>query len=192
MTVLIPPRLIRHRPVARMAQCHAVCALAGGGGARREVIEVLATQATKARLKLDVACGGDGVPTRICIKGVLTDTGAIPSASIVETLFYCEAAAGLPVNVPDCIHASLNADGSRGAIVMRDVIAAGGRFCNALEPFTPGAAGDGLDQLARLHIASQPGSAAFGFGWARSFIDQISRQPIIPHDALQALLFALL
>ena len=132
--------------------------------------------------------GGEGVPTHICIKGVLTDTGAAPSASIVETLFYRDAAADLPVNVPDCIHASLNADASRGVIVMRDVIAAGGRFCTALEAFTPDEAADGLDQLARLHVASQPGSVAFGFGWARSFLDQISKQPIIPHDALQALL----
>lgn len=153
-----------------------------------EVVEVLATQATKARLKLNVEGGGEAVPTEICIKGVLTDTGAMPSASIVETLFYREAAAGLPVTVPDCIHASLNADGSRGVIVMRDVIVAGGRFSTALEAFTPDEAADGLDQLARLHIASQPGSAAFGFGWARSFLDQISKQPIIPHDALQALL----
>ena len=40
----------------------------------------------------------------------------------------------------------------------------------------------------QLHLASQPGSPAFGFGWARSFLDQISKQPIIPEAALQALL----
>ena len=153
-----------------------------------EVVEVLATQATKARLKLTVSGGGEHVPTRICIKGVLTDTGAVPSASIVETLFYREAAASLPVRVPGCIHASLNADASRGVIVMHDVIAAGGSFSTALSPFTPEEAIDGLDQLARLHQASAPGSSAFGHGWARSFLDQISHQPIIPQAALQALL----
>ncbi len=153
-----------------------------------EVVELLATQATKVRIKLDVDGGGEGVPTHLCIKGVLTDTGAPPSASIVETLFYREAAADLPVVVPGCIHASLSADGSRGVVVMHDVIAAGGRFCSALEAFTPDQAADGLAQLARLHVASQPGSSAFGFSWARSFLDQISKQPIIAHDALQALL----
>lgn len=157
-----------------------------------EVIEVLATQATKARIALDIVSEGQGgggtVPTRLCIKGVLTDTGAVPSASIVETLFYREAAAGLPVLVPGCIHASLSADGTRGVIVMNDVIAAGWRFCSALEPFTADEAADGLAALARLHVASQPGSAAFGFDWARSFLDQISKQPIIAQDALQALL----
>jgi hypothetical protein len=152
------------------------------------VVEVLATQATKARLELDIDGGGTEVPTNICIKGVLTDTGAHPSASLVETLFYREAAAALPVNVPDCIHASLSADGTRGVIVMRDVIAAGGRFCSALEAFTPDEALDGLDQLARLHAATPPGSATFAHGWARSFLDHIARQPIIPQDQLQGLL----
>ncbi len=152
------------------------------------IVELLATQATKVRLKLEVAGGGADAPTEICIKGVLTDTGALPSASIVETLFYRDAAALLPVHVPECIHAGMNADGSRGVIVMRDVIAAGGSFCTALDPFTPDQAIDGLDQLAQLHTASPPGSTAFGFAWAKSFLDRISKQPIIPHEALQALL----
>jgi hypothetical protein len=153
-----------------------------------EVVEILVTQATKVRLKLDVEGGGADVPTKICIKGVLTDTGAHPSASIVETLFYREAAAVLPMRVPECIHASLNADGSRGVIVMRDVIAAGGNFCSALDPFTPEQAIDGLDQLAHLHAASLEGTTAFGFGWAQSFLDRISHQPIIPQANLQELL----
>ena len=151
---------------------------------RIEVVELLATQATKVRLKMDVEGGGADVPTAICIKGVLTDTGALPSASVVETLFYREAAAHLPVRVPDCIYAGMQADNSRGVIVMRDVIAAGSTFCTALDPFTPEQALDGLDQLARLHAASPDGAPAFGFGWAQSFLDRISKQPIIPQEAL--------
>ena len=153
-----------------------------------EVVEVLATQATKARLKMQIEGGGPNVPTRICIKGVLTDTGAAPSASIVETLFYAVAAAELPLRVPECIHASLNAAGTRGVIVMRDVIAAGGAFGTPLESFTPEQAIDGLDQLARLHAASGPTSDAFAFGWARSFLDMIAHQPILPRETLQGLL----
>lgn len=153
-----------------------------------DVVEILATQATKVRLNLDVDGGGPGVPTRICIKGVLTDTGALPSASIVETLFYREAAAYLPVKVPDCIYAALNADDSRGVVVMRDVIAEGGTFCTALDPFSSEQAIDGLDQLARLHAASPEGSPAFGFGWAQSFLDRMSKKPIIALNDLQALL----
>lgn len=152
------------------------------------VVELLATQATKVRLELAVDSDGDDVPLHICIKGVLTDTGAHPSASLVETLFYREAAAGLPVRVPDCIHASLSPDGTRGVIVMRDVVADNGTFCTALEPLTPEQALDGLDQLARLDAASAPGSKAFGLGWAKSFLDQISQRPILPEATLQELL----
>ena len=152
------------------------------------VVELLATQATKVRLRLVVEGGGPDVPTDICIKGVLTDTGAVPSASIVETLFYREAATILPVRVPECLYAGLAADGSRGVVVMRDVVSAGGRFCSALEPFAPADCIDGLDQLARLHVASGPGSKAFGFGWARSFLDQITVRPIMPEATLQELL----
>lgn len=155
---------------------------------RVEIVELLITQATKVRLKLEVEGGGSAVQREICIKGVLTDTGALPSASIVETLFYREGVGVLPVRSPKCLHASLNEDGTRGVIVMHDVIAAGGAFCSALDPFTPDQAMDGLEQLARLHVASMPGSTAFGFHWAYSFLDRISHQPLMPQENLQALL----
>jgi hypothetical protein len=152
------------------------------------IVEVLATQATKARLALEVEGGGADVPTRVCIKGVLTDTGATPSASIIETLFYREAAATLPVRVPACIYASLNADKSRGVVVMQDVIAAGGGFCTALDPFTPEQALDGLDQLARLHAAAWEGTSAYALGWVHSFLDRITHRPAMPAATLQELL----
>jgi thiamine kinase-like enzyme len=71
---------------------------------------------------------------------------------------------------------------------MRDVIAADGGFCTALTPFTPSEAADGLEQLAQLHSSTPENSPAFAFGWARSFLDQISQKPIIPQSALQDLL----
>jgi Phosphotransferase enzyme family len=153
-----------------------------------KVVEILATQATKVRLALDVADCSVDTPIHICIKGVLMDTGAMPSASIVETLFYREAAAELPVRVPDCIYASLNAERSRGIVVMQDVIAAGGRFCTALDPFTPAQALDGLDQLAQLHAAAWKGTSAYALDWVPCFLDQIARKPIMPSATLQELL----
>jgi hypothetical protein len=151
------------------------------------VVEVLATQATKVRIALTIE-GRTDAPRALCIKGVLTDTGAVPAASIVETLFYREAAAALPVTVPPCIHASLDADGVRGVIVMNDLIAAGGSFCTALEPFTPDQAADGLTQLARLHATSWGGVIARPTPWVISFLDRISHQPIMPLAMLQSLL----
>ncbi|TVV76720.1 phosphotransferase [Sphingomonas solaris] len=153
-----------------------------------EIVETLVTQATKVRLKLDVAGGGADVPTRICIKGVLVDSGAHPSASIVETLFYRHAAETLPVTVPGCIYANLDATGTRGVTVMHDVIAAGATFCSALVPFTPDEAIDGLEQLARLHAAAWEGSDAYALPWIPPFLDRIASAPIMAPDVLQGLL----
>lgn len=152
-----------------------------------EIVELLATQATKVRLRLDTT-GDAGAPTTICIKGVLTDTGASLSTSIVETLFYQHTAARLPVHVPPCVYASLNADSSNGVLVMEDVIAAGGRFCTALVPFTPEQARDGLDALAALHAATWHDTPLYSLPFVPRFLEMIGTRPIMPMEALQALL----
>jgi hypothetical protein len=153
-----------------------------------ETVETLATMATKVRLKLDIEGGGADVPTEICIKGVLTETGAHPSASIVETLFYQHAADALDVRVPERVHASLNAAGDNGVLVMRDQIAAGGHFCSALEPFTPDQAIDGLDELVKLHVAGWQGKPAYDTPWIPRFLDRFAASPVMPVDMLQGML----
>ena len=149
-----------------------------------EVVETLVTMATKVRLALTLA-EETGAPTHLCIKGVLTDSGAHPSSAIVETRFYSTMAASLDVRVPPCVYASLDPAAGGGVVVMEDVIAAGGRFCTALDPFTPDQAADGLGQLARLHAAGASGSDA---AWVPRFLDQITLRPIMPQAALQELL----
>lgn len=152
-----------------------------------ETVELLVTMATKVRLSLEVD-GADGAPTAICIKGILTKTEARATSSIVETLFYRDLADNLPVRVPERVHADLNADGSNGVLVMRDVVAAGGRFCSALKSFTPAEARDGLDQLARLHAAGAQGTAAFNMPWISRFLERVATTPLIPREMLQGLL----
>jgi len=155
---------------------------------RVEIVETLVTMATKVRVALEIEGGGADVPTALCIKGVLTDTGAPPSASIVETLFYAQAAGTLGVRVPQPVHASLNAAGDNGVLVMIDQIAAGGHFCTALDPFSPDQAIDGLDQLAKLHAEAWAGTPMFGTLWIPRFLDRISAAPIMPLSVLQDLL----
>ncbi|GGA36960.1 phosphotransferase [Sphingomonas psychrolutea] len=152
------------------------------------VIETLVTQATKVRLALDVAGGGDDVPTQICIKGILTMTQVPSTASVVETRFYRDCAAHQPVRVPHCIYAALNAPGDNGVIVMRDEIAAGGTFLSALVPFTPDEARQTLEQLAQFHAAGWHDRPLFDQPWVPRFLDQIGAAPIMPLDRLQALL----
>ena len=154
----------------------------------REVttVELLATQATKVRLALKL--DGADAPTDICIKGVLTATGAPKSASITETRFYRDLAASLPVRTPPLVYAELNEAGDNGVLVMRDVITPGGRFFSALQPCTPEEAQDGLDQLAALHAAAWQGSAAYDTPWIPRFLDMVGSRGIMPIPTLQELL----
>ena len=153
-----------------------------------KTVELLATQATKVRLALTIEGGGADAPNAVCIKGVLTNTGAPAAASLVETQFYRELAEKLPVRVPPCVYASLNAAGDNGVVVMRDVIVAGGTFLTAMTPFTPEDAMAGLDQLAQLHAAAWQGSPLYDVAWVPRFLDGISARPIMPMETLQALL----
>ncbi|HEX7858676.1 MAG TPA: phosphotransferase [Sphingobium sp.] len=151
------------------------------------VVETLVTMATKVRIRLTVE-GNDDAPSQLCIKGILMPTGAPRSASIVETLFYRDAATTLGVHVPGCIHAALAADGGSGVIVMDDQVAAGGTFCSALRPFNPDQARDGLEQLAVLHAAGWEGKAVYASPWIPRFLDFMADSPLLPVDQLQALL----
>lgn len=153
-----------------------------------ETVELLVTQATKVRLALDLSGGDADMPRAICIKGVLTPTGAPASASLVETRFYRDLAAHLPVCTPSCIHAGFNADTSNGVIVMRDVKVAGATFLSALSPVTPDEARDSIEQLATLHAAAWVNKAGLDFAWVPRFLDQIGARPIMPTAMLQELL----
>ncbi|KMS51678.1 hypothetical protein V474_03340 [Novosphingobium barchaimii LL02] len=153
-----------------------------------EVKELLATQATKVRLALETSGGDETMPRAICIKGVLTDTGAMASSSLVETRFYRDGAEYLPVQTPACIHAGFSADAERGVIVMHDIKAAGGVFLSALSPVTLDEAMRSVAQLAALHAFSWNDPRADSFGWVPRFLDQIGSRPIMPTEKLQLLL----
>ncbi len=153
-----------------------------------KIVETIVTQATKIRLELDVEGQADDLPRNLCIKGILTATGAPPTASVVETLFYRDLASQVPVRVPPCIHAELNAAWDNGVIVMHDVIHAGGTFLSALKPFTPDETRESLEQIALLHAASWQGTALHDQPWITRFLDQIGSRPIMPLEALQAML----
>jgi aminoglycoside/choline kinase family phosphotransferase len=152
------------------------------------IVETIVTQATKIRLALDIEGADADLPRNICIKGILTATGAPSTASVVETLFYRDLASQVPVRVPRCIHAGLNAAGDNGVIVMHDIIHAGGTFLSALKPFTPDETLENLEQIALLHAAGWQGTAQFQQPWIPRFLDQIGARPIMPLAILQAML----
>jgi hypothetical protein len=152
------------------------------------VVETLITQATKVRLSLELDGEHENIPKHICIKGILNDTGAPGTASLVETRFYKDFASRLPLRVPRCIYAEFNDAGDNGIIVMEDEIEAGSTFLTALTPFTPDEVRHSLEQLALLHAAAWQDKPLFTHAGIPRFLDQISEKPIMPIEALQKLL----
>jgi aminoglycoside phosphotransferase (APT) family kinase protein len=70
-------------------------------------------------------------------------------------------------------------------LLMRDVIAGGGRFCSALEAFTVDQAADSLAQIANLHA----GSALLDkTPWIRQRAAELARMPHMTAEILQGLL----
>jgi hypothetical protein len=152
------------------------------------VVETLSTQATKVRLALTVTGGNQDMPHYICIKGALTETSVPSTASIIETQFYQNYAVKIPVRVPRCIYAELNAVGDNGIIVMEDEVQAGSCFLTALNPFNPDDVRDTLEQLALLHAHAWQGSELFEQAEVPRFLEQISAPAIMPMTALSQLL----
>jgi hypothetical protein len=144
------------------------------------VVETLSTQATKVRLALTVTGGNQDMPHYICIKGALTETSVPSTASIIETQFYQNYAVKIPVRVPRCIYAELNAVGDNGIIVMEDEVQAGSCFLTALNPFNPDDVRDTLEQLALLHAHAWQGSELFEQAEVPRFLEQISAPAIMP------------
>jgi len=89
------------------------------------------------------------------------------------------------VRTPECVAAITDREGQQGLIVMRDLIAAGARFCSALEPFDADQAAGSLDQLAALHagrgmLESKP--------WITPRVGELARMTYITPDMLQEMM----
>ena len=154
------------------------------------VVETLVTQATKVRLALALDSAPENIPRHICIKGVLSDTGAPGAASIIETRFYKDFAEQLPLRVPHCIYAEFNAAGDNGVIVMADEIHAGSTFLSALTPFSAEEVRGSMEQLALLHAETWQDRPLFAKAGIPRFLDRISEKPIMPIATLQRMVNA--
>src|SRR5690606_4722344 len=116
-----------------------------------KVVETLKTMASKIRFEAE--CDGLAKPRTLCVKGFF-DPEMARSAGVnsrSEARFYMEIAPRVDVHVPDCVYAGIDEATGHGIILMEDVVAQGGRFLTALEPYTPDQAHGSLEQLAKLH-----------------------------------------
>ena len=64
---------------------------------------------------------------------------------MLEGDFYLKLAPQLDVRVPEAVAVVSDRDAQQSVLIMRDLIAAGGRFCSALEAFTADQAADSLE-----------------------------------------------
>jgi aminoglycoside phosphotransferase (APT) family kinase protein len=120
-----------------------------------EVTEVVKAMASKVRIAVRFA-NEPGRAHHYCVKGFLdTDLDRQGTGTVTtrESRFYTEVAPHISMRVPRCPIAVT--DGSGQAImILEDVIAGGGTFCDTHNPFTVAQAQASLDQIARLHAAT--------------------------------------
>jgi len=135
----------------------AALAPASGGAAIAAVEMTELVKAMAAKVRIAVRFADD--PGRVhhyCVKGFLdsdldpASTGAVTTR---EARFYTEIAPHIRMRVPRCPGVVTDESG-RAIMIMEDVIAGGGRFCDTHNPFTVAQAQATLDQIARLHAAS--------------------------------------
>ncbi len=151
-----------------------------------ETVELIKTVATKVRF---AAAFADGTTGNFCLKGLLGVDEMVKmggSTCVLEGDFYLKLAPQLDVQVPEAVAVVTDRKASQSVLIMRDVIAAGGKFCSALDPFTADEAADSLQQIANLHA----GSALLkgSLDWIRPRAAELARMPHMTAEILQALL----
>lgn len=151
-----------------------------------ETVEVIRTVATKVRFV--VIFDGLADTQAFCAKGLLDVDAAASKGGptmIREADFYTRVGPNVAVNTPTCVAAITDREAQQGIVVMRDLIAAGARFCSALEPFTADQAAASLDQLAALHA----GRAMLDtMPWITPRIGDLAQMKYISVETLQELL----
>ncbi|MCE7795434.1 aminoglycoside phosphotransferase family protein [Sphingobium sufflavum] len=163
----------------------ALTPLSGGAPVESvELAEVIRTMASKVRIR--VRFRGDATLHDYCLKAFLGEPGlGGGQTTIREGRFYTDIAPHTTMRLPHVPAVILDEEKGQGILIMEDMIAAGARFCSALEPFTVELAQQSLDQLARLH--SRPDIAA-RTDWLPTRIDVIANKPHFAPEKQQELL----
>ena len=150
-----------------------------------ETVELIKTTATKVRFT--AACEGapDG-KFELCLKGML-DFGKVVGGQVMvqEADFYADVGPKVAVQVPDIFLSVVDREAPNAVVIMYDVVAQGGRFNSALDPFTADQAAATLEQLAHLHVrkdllAERP--------WISRRVDEMARGDIVPPAEMQKLM----
>ena len=131
--------------------------------------EVISRVATNARFEIE--CEGErpvGLPAALCAKGYFSDAGR-PFASVgrTEAMFYRDLAAASGVRTLEGMYADVDDEG-RSVVITADAVAAGGRFLDALSPFSVDDTAASLEELARLHATTWQAEHVASQTWLES------------------------
>ena len=151
-----------------------------------ETLEVLRTVATKVRFA--VRFDGAAETEAFCIKGLLDVdemTARGGPTMVREADFYTKVGPQVDVRTPVCVAAITDRTAMQGIVVMRDLIAAGARFCSALDPFAVDDVAASLDQLAALHAGR---TMLDEMPWITARAGELARMQYISVETLQELL----
>ncbi len=121
-----------------------------------ELTEVVKAMAAKVRVGVRFANDPDTLH-HYCVKGFLdTDQDRQSTGEVTtrESNFYSRIAPHLSMRVPAC-PSVVTDDNGQAIMIMEDVIANGGSFCDTQTPFTVEQTRETLDQIARLHASSR-------------------------------------
>ncbi len=154
--------------------------------ASAQQVELIKTVATKVRFTATFADSGE--TQAFCLKGLLDVdemTARGGSTCVLEGDFYSKVAPTVNVRVPECVVAVVDREGQQGVIIMRDLIAAGAKFCSALDPFTADDAAQSLEQLAQLHQGSD---FLKGAPWIRPRAVELAQMTYITPEMLQEMM----
>lgn len=159
-----------------------------GAGVRAvETVETIKTVATKTRFRVELETGEH---RHYCVKGLFGEgplSAGHARIAQAEARFYRDFAPVPGVHTPRCRYSGIDPASGHGIIVMDDVVAAGGRFLTALEPYSPEQARRSLGQIATLHAAHWQGAGLDRHSWLRNRLVELADSPLRTDAELQAL-----
>jgi aminoglycoside phosphotransferase (APT) family kinase protein len=115
--------------------------------------------ATKALFRLKYHSAGPDAPEQICVKGgfdaAMAEFG-LGTAYRNEAEFFGRIAPHLDIPLPKAWYAGVNVEQDQGIVIMENLAAAGARFGDCTQPWSPDLVAQALGVLAGLHGPTWP------------------------------------
>lgn len=119
-----------------------------------EVVDAIMGTSSKVRLRLSYADMRQDLPSTVIVKGGFDEHSVLMrDMHEVETRFYRDLQAKLPMNSPHCYFAGLSPDGGQSIVIMEDLQPRQVSWCHGQRPLTFAQVAAFLDAQADYHAA---------------------------------------